>query len=176
MERIAWESAGGGRNIWATYCTCHCELTSHTLSDAVHVRDTAVLHTHSSCRQDPPQAAEKRRKREKKWRRTVGWEMGDGRKARQGMMDLFGWGVVRHSRAMQQILGETPLAHPAVVHQQCSAWARFGLNGDKRGKSQWKTGRREGKVQRERDSQSTEFLQALLDPDNQQSSSWQQGI
>lgn len=36
---------------------------------------------------------------------------------------------------------------------------------------QWEKGRREGKVQRERDSQSTEFLQVLSDPHNQQVSS-----
>lgn len=71
-------SAGGGRNIWATYCTCHCELTSRTLSDAVrkYVRDKAVLHTHSSEGRTHLRVERRGGKREK-IKKKMG--MGDGR-------------------------------------------------------------------------------------------------
>lgn len=67
--------------------------------------------------------------------------MGDGRKARQDMMDHFGKGVVHHSQAMQQILGETPLAHPACsapamlcVSQIWFKWRQKGQNPVENGK------------------------------------------
>lgn len=69
------------------------------------------------------------------------WEMGDGRKARQDVMDLFGKGVVHHSQAMQQILGETPLARPACsapamlcVSQIWVKWRQKGQNPVENGK------------------------------------------
>lgn len=80
-----------------------------------------------------------------------------------------GQGKARQDEFFQ--LREDALHTLCGVHQRYSSPARLGLNGNKRGKMQCETGRREGKVQRERDSQSTEFLQALSDPHNQQGSS-----
>lgn len=73
--------------------------------------------------------------------------------------------MMLHSQLVQQV----PPAN-SEVQWHWPSWDMCGLNRDKRGKMQWETWRREGKVQREWDSQSTEFLQALSDPHNQQGS------
>lgn len=86
------------------------------------------------------------------------WEKGEARQYCAKQMTL-------HSQLVQQI----PPAHPEV-QWHCPSRDTCGLNGDKRGKMQWEMWRKEGKVQREWDSQSTEFLQALSDPHNQQGS------
>lgn len=102
------------------------------------------------------------------------WEEG---KARQDMLNFFsakGWCFA--ASQCNEPLEKLPLRALRERNQHYSSQARFGLNGEKRGKMQRETGRREGQVQRERDSQSTEFLQALSDPHNQQGSIWQQGI
>lgn len=139
----------------------------------------AGLHTHT--RLLPAGATsgwKEKEKRERKERGRRGWETGGGRKARRGktwwMFSATGWRIAAGQR--NESSEKPPLHALRGVHRRYPSWAGFGLNGDKRGKMQWETGRREGKVQRERDSQSTEFLQALSDPHNQQGSSWQQGI
>lgn len=176
MERIAWESSGDGRNIWATYCTCHCKLTSCTLSDAVqkYVRDTAVRrasHAHMAVADRSHLGWKEKEKREKKERRRRGGETGGGKKVRHGKTQWIfspkGWCIA--ASQCNESLEKQPLL--LFMSQIWFKWRQKGQDAVGNGKEG-----RKGKVQRERDSQSTEFLQALSDPHNQQGSSWQQGI